>query len=255
MYPNIPILFDLHTHSISSGHHTTDTITDLARTAADRGLTLLGISDHGPAMAGAPSAAYFRGLARGPKERFGLRLLYGVELNILDEQGSLDLPTDILATLDYAAAGLHAGSRAGTSSGPGTSIYQGHTAQDAITGAYLATMANPHVHIIAHCDDPKFPADYQALAAAAKTNHVLLELNEASLAPNSYRGDAKPAARELLRWCAHYDHPILLGSDSHGRAGVGVFTHCQALLAEANFPSELVLNQWPERVLEFLRRK
>ena len=70
-----------------------------------------------------------------------------------------------------------------------------------------------------------------------------------------YRGDAKPAARELLRWCAHYDHPILLGSDSHGRVGVGVFTHCQALLAETNFPPELVLNQWPERVLEFLRRK
>lgn len=255
MYPDIPILLDLHTHSISSGHHTTDTITDLARTASDRRLSLLGISDHGPAMAGAPSAAYFRGLARAPRERFGLRLLYGAELNILDEHGSLDLPSEILETLDYVAAGLHAGSRAGTSSGPGTFIYQGRTDRDTITGAYLAAMSNPHVRIIAHCDDPKFPADYQALAAAAKADHVLLELNEASLAPNSYRGDARPAAAELLRWCAHYDHPVILGSDSHGRAGVGVFTNCLALLAETNFPPELVLNPWPDRVKEFLKRK
>lgn len=241
MYPDIPILTDLHTHSISSGHHTTDTITDLARTAADRGLTMLGVSDHGPAMANAPSQAYFRGLKNAPKTRFGIRLLYGVELNILDEQGHLDLPGDILATLDYAAAGMHA------------PLYKGNHTSEGITAAYLAAIENPHVRFLAHCDDPKFPADYQALAEAAKKHHVLLELNEASLAPDSYRGDATPAAREILRWCAHYDQPIILGSDSHGRKGVGLFDNCKKLLEECNFPQELVLNQYPERMLEYIQ--
>ena len=239
MYPDIPILIDLHTHSISSGHHTTDTITDLARTAAGRGLTLLGITDHAPAMFGAPSPVYFRGLKSAPRTRFGIRLLYGAELNILDEQGHIDLSEDILSTLDYASAGIHA------------PVYKGKSDRDAVTAAYLHATENPYVKIIVHCDDPRFPADYQALVSTAKEHHVLLELNEASLTPGGYRGDTRPAARELLRWCAHYDHPIILGSDSHGRKGVGVMIHCLELLKECQFPMELVVNQSPTFIDQF----
>ena len=147
MYPDIPIKVDLHTHSISSGHHTQDTITDLARAGADRGLTLLGISDHGPAMTNAPAITYFRSLAKAPRTRFGIQLLYGVELNILDEKGTLDLPTNILADLDYASAGMHA------------PLYKGAKTTTSVTEAYLQAMKNPHVRILVHPDDPKFLAD------------------------------------------------------------------------------------------------
>ena len=150
MYPVLPILADLHTHSISSGHHTTDTITDLARAAAERGLSLLGITDHAPAMAGAPSPAYFRGLSSAPSTRFGVSILYGVELNILDETGSLDLPDDILSTLDFAAAGIHF-------------PYFSKKSSVAITSAYLHAIQHPFVNIITHCDDPRFPADIAAI--------------------------------------------------------------------------------------------
>ena len=44
-----PIYADLHTHSISSGHGSEDTITDMIRCASESGLSLFGISDHGPA--------------------------------------------------------------------------------------------------------------------------------------------------------------------------------------------------------------
>ena len=46
------IKFDIHTHTIASGHATTATITDMAKAEAARNLKLLGISDHGPATAG-----------------------------------------------------------------------------------------------------------------------------------------------------------------------------------------------------------
>ena len=45
---NYPVLLDIHTHCISSGHGSRDTVTDMAREAAGRGLKILGISDHGP---------------------------------------------------------------------------------------------------------------------------------------------------------------------------------------------------------------
>ena len=40
--------FDIHTHSIASGHGTCATMTDMAKAANAAGLKMLGISDHGP---------------------------------------------------------------------------------------------------------------------------------------------------------------------------------------------------------------
>ena len=47
--------FDIHTHTIASGHASTATITDMAKAAVSRNLRLLGLSDHGPATLGGGS--------------------------------------------------------------------------------------------------------------------------------------------------------------------------------------------------------
>ena len=44
--------FDIHTHSIASGHGTCATMTDMAKAANAAGLKMLGISDHGPKTLG-----------------------------------------------------------------------------------------------------------------------------------------------------------------------------------------------------------
>lgn len=67
------IKFDIHTHTIASGHATTATITDMAKAAAARNLKLLGISDHGPATAGGGRASYFRSLHLSQKNASGWR--------------------------------------------------------------------------------------------------------------------------------------------------------------------------------------
>ena len=77
-------LSDIHTHSIASGHGTTCTISDMAKAASKKGLKLLGISDHGPGTLASGTSSYFRSLPFYPRKRFGIDILYGVELNILD---------------------------------------------------------------------------------------------------------------------------------------------------------------------------
>ena len=84
-------LSDIHTHSIASGHGTICTISDMAKAASKKGLKLLGITDHGPGTLAAGTSSYFRSLTYAPKKRFGIELLFGVELNILDIDGHLDL--------------------------------------------------------------------------------------------------------------------------------------------------------------------
>ncbi|MDO4521848.1 MAG: phosphatase [Eubacteriales bacterium] len=220
---------DIHTHSIASGHGTSATIADMAKVAAARGLKLLGISDHAPSTLCSGTTSYFRSLAMAPKQRCGIDLRYGVELNILDTKGTVDLDASTLAHLDYAIASLHL-----PNFKPGS--------RQENTEAYIQAMKHPYVKVIGHCDDTRYPADYPAILQAAMEHHVFLEINNASLSPDSYRGDTRENNKEILRLCMQYRYPVLLSSDSHGTAHVGDFTYAEALIKELDFPRELILN-------------
>lgn len=232
--------FDIHTHTIASGHGTSCTIADMAKSAPTNGLSLVGISDHGPATMAAGTPSYFRSLLMAPHYRCGIRLLYGVEVNILDSKGTIDLEDSILSHLDYAIASMHIQNMK-----PGTC--------EENTQAYLAAMKHPKVKVIGHSDDVKFPVDYRTLVAGAKEHHVLLELNEASLTPGGYRGDTRANNIEMLTWCRRYSHPVILSSDSHGPDRVGQFPYGLALLEEVGFPQELVLNYRLAKLMAFLQ--
>ncbi|MDO4273420.1 MAG: phosphatase [Eubacteriales bacterium] len=232
-------LSDMHTHSIASGHGTSCTISDMAKKAAQNGLRLLGITDHGPATLAAGTSSYFRSLTFSPKRRFDVDLLYGIELNILDTEGSVDLEEELLSRLDYAIASMHAQN------------YRPGTCEEN-TRAFINVMKNPHVKILGHCDNPQYPVDYEALAACAKKEQVLLEINEASLAPYGYRGDTRQNNTEILRWCAKYRTPVLLSSDSHGTEHIGDFTFAADFVHQAMFPEELIYNNQIPKLKVFL---
>ena len=174
-------LSDIHTHSIASGHGTTCTISDMAKAASKKGLKLLGISDHGPGTLASGTSSYFRSLPFYPRKRFGIDILYGVELNILDSAGHTDLSDELLNNLDYAIISMHR-----------QNYRSGSVSQN--TEAYINAMKHPAVKILGHCDDTHFPVDYETLARAALRENVIFEINEASLAPGGYRGDTRANA-------------------------------------------------------------
>lgn len=221
--------FDIHTHTIASGHGSCATITDMVKKAKGAGMKMLGISDHGPATPGGGKPAYFRNLSYAPRERLGIRMLYGAEVSILDDHGTLDLDDDILSGLDYVIASLHRPAKQ-----PGTEAEN--------TAAYLAAMKNPYVRILGHCDDTKFPADPFVLVRAAMENHVILEINDSSLRPDGYRGDTRFQDLTILNLCRHYRYPVILSSDSHGTQHIGEFSHAMDLVKLADFPEELIWN-------------
>lgn len=219
---------DFHTHTCASGHGTDDRITDLAKEAAKRHLETLGISDHGPATAGSAGLSYFRSLFLCERKRFGIQLLYGAEANILDAEGHLDIPDEILSGLDYCIVSTH------------RPIYTSGSAAEN-TRAYIRAMHHPKVKIIGHCDDSRFPVDYRELLQAALSMGVLPELNNVSLLPDSYRQDCRANAAAMLRTCEALSCPVVLSSDSHGREHVGEVTEAVKLLRELDFPKQLVV--------------
>lgn len=221
------VKIDLHTHTCASGHGTGDRITDLAKEAARRHMEKLGISDHGPATMGSAGLSYFRSLFLCERNRFGIKLFYGAEANILDVDGHLDIPDDILGRLDYCIISTH------------RPIYTSGSAAEN-TRAYIRAMRHPNVKIIGHCDDSRFPVDYRELLQAALAMGVMPELNNVSLLPDSYRMDCRANAAAMLRTCEALSCPVILSSDSHGREHVGEVTEAIKLLRELNFPKQLV---------------
>ncbi len=232
-------LSDLHTHSIASGHGTNCTISNMAKAASQKGLRLLGITDHGPGTLASGTSSYFRSLTYSPRKRFGIDILYGIELNILDDQGHVDLDQALLSQMDYAIASMHTQNLK-----PGSVKYNTH--------AFLEVMKNPVIKILGHADQVSYPVDYEILAKAAVDYGVIFEINEASLAPYGYRGDTRENCTAILNCSLKYHLPILLSSDSHGPDHIGDFTYAADFVHQAMFPEELILNNQLPRLKAFL---
>lgn len=99
------ICMDLHTHTIASGH-AFSTLQENLAAAGQAGLSVLGLSEHGPKMPGGPHVFYFRNYKCVPRQYGDLRLLCGVEADILDYTGTLDLKESDLARVDYVIASI-----------------------------------------------------------------------------------------------------------------------------------------------------
>lgn len=231
--------FDPHLHCLTSGHGTTDTISDLAKHAAKKGLNMIGVTDHGPATICSGKASYFRSLASAPKKRCGIDVLYGVELNILDYDGTVDLSDEILQGLDYAIISMHM-----------QNIKPGTVEEN--TYGYINAMKHPKVKILGHCDDVKYPVDYDALMVAAMHYGIIFEINNFSLSPDGYRGDTRENAKRILNLCKKNNYPIVLSSDSHGKERLGNFKYALEMLKETEFPDSLILNYSSENFKKFI---
>ncbi|MBO4802857.1 MAG: phosphatase [Bacteroidaceae bacterium] len=231
-------LIDLHTHTIASGH-AYSTIQEMAQAASQKGLQILGITEHAPELPGACESIYFRNLHVVPREMYGVRLLMGVELNILDTTGRMDLDEKHYRCCDLRIAGIH------------ILCWQGGTRQQNTDGM-LAAIHSPWTHIISHPGDGTAELFFEPIVLAARDTQTLLEINSSSLIPARNKEAARPNNLEILRLCRKYDVPVILGSDAHISFFIADYQYALPLLEETDFPDELVMNYWPEKALDYM---
>lgn len=231
-------LLDLHTHTVASGH-AYSTMQEMAARASEIGLKILGITEHAPSIPGSCDPLYFSNLMSVPREMYGVRLLLGAELNILDTHGTLDLDESYYRKMDLRIAGIH------------SLCFTGGTAQECTEGM-IAAIENPWVHIISHPGDGTAPILFEPVVKAAKAAHTLLEINNHSLHPKRDKAEARGNNLEILRLCKKYDVPVILGSDAHISFAIADYSRLYPLLEETDFPDELVMNDKPDILLEYL---
>ena len=99
-------VLDVHTHTIASGH-AYSSMREMARAAKEKGLELLGITEHAKTMPWTCGAFYFQNLKMVDRRMEGIDLLLGVELNIIEFDGTIDMGEKTLSQMDFAIASMH----------------------------------------------------------------------------------------------------------------------------------------------------
>ena len=237
---NMKNLLDSHTHTLASGH-AYNTIDEMIQTAAYKGMQLLGITEHGMALPGACHEFYFMNLRVLPRKKHGIEVMYGVEANIMDSNGKLDMRQGLLEKMDVVIASMHIPCLK-----PGT--------EEENTRAAVNAMKNPCVNILGHPDDSRYPLDYEAVVLAAKEYNVLLELNNGSLNPEGARQDPRPNDIRMLELCKKHEVSVILNSDAHCAEDIGDTSLSGVLLKEVDFPEHLIVNRSVEEYKKYINR-
>lgn len=230
---------DIHTHTVASGH-AYSTLAENALAASEQKLKLLAITDHGPAMPGAPHAWFFQNMKVIPRAMHSVGILRGTEANIVNRKGELDIEEPLFGCLDIVLASLH-------------EPVIPPASKNINTDTVINTMASGKIDVFAHGGNPNFPIDTDAVAEAAVAHNVLIEINNSSLTTS--RTGSEKNCLFLAEAVAKADGRLIFGSDAHIACNVGKFSACLALVKKINFPVKNILSFSAHKTLEFLKAK
>jgi putative hydrolase len=226
--------------------HGKGTIEDNVKAAREAGLRRVGISDHGPGHV-------FFGIRRDsiPEMRAetdrlkaaypDIDVVLGVEANIINRSGRLDILSEEFPLFDYVIAGYHYGvlgeepwrSAAGAfrnmASRPGGRRAARLMAEN--TAMVEKAIYENDIMMLAHPGD-KCPVDLRAVAEACAKTGALFELN--SWHGGLTAADVKTAAAAGARFA--------ISSDAHTPGRVGDFGPALALALGAGIDMSLVVN-------------
>lgn len=233
------ILVDTHTHTSASAH-AYSTLEENVRHAADIGLEAIAMTNHAPGMPDAPHIWHFMNMAANiPREIGGVKILYGVEADIMDTDGTLDIEAGVLSMLDVVIASMH------------RDTFTPQT-RKAHTQAYLNVLQNPYVDIIGHSGSPDYEYNVDTVLAMAKKEGKMIEINN-----NSHlvrRGNIENC-KHIAQRCMELGVYVVVGSDAHISCNVGNFSEAVNMLSEIGFPEELIANTSLDKFLSILRQR
>ncbi|EDL61850.1 DNA polymerase/3'-5' exonuclease PolX [Gimesia maris] len=202
---------DLHMHTTATDG--TASILEMAEGAKAKGYQYIAITDHSKrvTMANGLDAkrlrAHWKAIEKVQDKISGIQILKGIECDIL-EDGSMDLPDDVLSEADWVIAVLHYGLK---------------QPQKQINQRLLNAIQNPNVSIIGHLSGrligkrPGADLNYGEILKAAADYGTMLEINAH---PMRLDIDDIHAAR-----AKELGIPIVINTDAHSVSGLDVMQY------------------------------
>lgn len=229
---------DTHCHTVASSH-AYSTVVEMAAYAAKAGLKAIAITDHGPKMTDGAHIWHFANLRCLPSYIEGVRVLHGVEANVIDLDGNIDMPEQYQKELDWVIASFHE-----PALGPANF--------DECTHAYLLLAENPYIDVIGHSGTDFYDYDYEKVIPVLGEKGKLVEINSHSF---ECRQGALENCRTIATICKKHNVPIVVNSDSHVCFSVGDLKNALEMLASIDFPPELIVNRSLETLADYIKKK
>ncbi|MBO4594599.1 MAG: PHP domain-containing protein [Clostridia bacterium] len=235
---------DYHTHTVYS--HGKGTISDNAVAAKNAGLIELGIADHGFSHGAfgikKKNLPLMRKECAQATEKTGVKVLLGVEANVLGTDGTVDLKADLYDSFDFFLAGVHKFIfyKFGTMFSMAIpnqffSLFKAEKVPDRLvkenTRALVNVVKNNPVDAITHVGFCAY-ADPVEVAKAAADYGTYIEIN----AKKTHLSD------EQWRKVINTEARFLIGSDAHYPARVGEISLAREMLKRIDFPLDRIDN-------------
>jgi len=198
---------DLHCHTTWSDGKAS--VLEMGEAARERGYEYLAICDHTPSVGAVPGLTADMVRRQGEEiaaanERLApFRILSGTECDILRD-GSLDLPDDVLAELDWVQASVHGGQRM-----PARELTK--RTVEAMRNPYVRCLSHPKGRIINH--RPENALDLERVFEVALKTGVALEVNGLP--------DRLDLRGEHVRSAIEAGVKIVVSTDAHSVRGLG----------------------------------
>jgi len=229
-------LVDTHTHTVLSGH-SWSTLQDNISAAVQKNLSGICLTEHGPAIPGGAPGFIPHSQQMLPRVIDGITVYKGVEANIIDYDGKIDIPDKYLPLTEFVIASYHSESLT-----PSTFSEN--------TKAYIGAIRNPYVDMLGHPDDPRIPCDFEAIILEAKKLRKLMEFNNNSLTP--HRPNSRENLVRFVNLCKKNEMPVCVSSDAHFHTMIGNVEPIKNLLYELDFPQELIINRTQKTFEQYL---
>lgn len=200
---------DLHSHTTYTDGRAS--LEEMARAAEKAGLEYLAVTDHSQRLAMAKGLdpkrlrEQWREIEKVQAQLKRLKLLRGIEVDIM-EDGSLDLPDDVLSELDWVVASVH---------------YKLNQPLREMTRRMVGAIRNPNVDVIGHpsgrlLGGKREPStfDFTEVLRAAKGEGCALEVNS--------QADRLDLTDTAAMTAKNAGVKLVISSDSHSAKGFGL---------------------------------
>ncbi|MGF1776711.1 phosphatase [Vibrio nomapromontoriensis] len=229
---------DTHTHTYASGH-AYSTIMENAKAANASGLKILCTTDHADSMPGAPHYWFFSNQRVLPRFLFDVAIIRGVEANILNEAGEIDVHPTSFSALDWVIASFH------------EPVFRPAT-KETHTQALINVIESGKIDALGHLGNPNFDFDFDAVARCAARHHVAIEINNSTLKGHSRVGSID-RCYEIAKAVKQAGGYITTGSDSHFCDTIGQLELASQLLVKIDMPTDKIITFSTEQFLSFLQ--
>jgi DNA polymerase (family X) len=228
----------MHTHATDG----TNSVIEMARKAKDLGYEYIAITEHSKAVRVAGGldekqlAHHFKEIEKAQKKIRGVRVLKGVEVDILPN-GSLDLKDWVLKECDVVVAAIH---------------YRFEQPEREMTKRIIKGISNPHVDIFGHPTGrlilarPSYAVNMDELIKAAGDLGVALEIN------------AHPDRLDLsdvhARLAKEHGVKLIIDTDAHSTQQLELMRYGVFIARRAWLEAKDVINTYPlPKLLKTLR--